>query len=147
MLASLHENRHNYHKIIIPNIEEYAYRKHRYNIEYAVSLSLCEQNFDLSKIDTHKRKTDKLIILENNFICLVLDAVNIKSAIKATSNLQTNFQTQCFGHKLYTCVVNSCDHESEFELINYLLDILEYAISNNMDGLIVDQTQILSKDN
>ncbi len=146
MLTSIHKNRHEYHQIIITNLEEFIYRMNRYNLEYAVSLSLCDKDFDLSKIQAHKRKTDKLIILENNLVCMALDAVNTETAIKATSNLQTDFQTQCFGHKLYTCVVNSCDHESEFELINYLFDILEYAISNNMDGLIVDQTQIVFND-
>ncbi|MCF6341144.1 MAG: hypothetical protein L3J10_10425 [Sulfurimonas sp.] len=147
MLTSIHKNRHEYDQIIITNLEEFIYRMNRYNIEYAVSLSLCDKDFDLSKIRSHKRKTDKLIILENNLICIALDAVNTETAIKATSNLQTDFQTQCFGHKLYTCVVNSCDHESEFELINYLFYILEYAISNNMDGLIIDQTQIVFNDN
>ncbi len=138
-------DRKKYYKEILDNLDEYAYRDKRYHINFSLAIGLSDETIDLSEFKNSKRKTDKFISLEKNLYCIVLDCTNDNSEIKATLNLQHEFQEKHFGKKLFIGVVCSKDYDNENNMINSLFDILEYSIDNNMNGIVVDKSQMLTQ--
>ncbi|MCW8896133.1 hypothetical protein [Sulfurimonas sp.] len=137
------DNFQKYYKLIMDNLEEYSYREKRYGVEYSLTLWLSDNNVNFKDFIDHKRKTDMFIELEKNLCCIILDSTTSQNAIKATSNLQTAFQNKNFGKKLYTSVVFSEDYENNENMIKDLFYVLEYSISNNMDNIVIDKSQML----
>jgi hypothetical protein len=119
------------------------YRNKRYNLDFSLAIGLSYDQINLEKFIDSKRKTDNFIHLEDYLYCMVLDGASYESAIKATSNLQTQFQTQYFNKKLYIAVVASSEFDNENIMVNSLFDILEYSISHNMDNMVIDKSQML----
>jgi hypothetical protein len=139
MLESIMSNRNKYHKIISDYISDFTYRGNRYNEDYSVAIMLCDADINLGDFLHHTRQTDKFIVLERNFCCVVLDSSPSVVGIKAASNIQTEFQNKNFGKELFTCVVTFKDYDDEYKMINSLFDILEYTLSYEIDNIVVDQ--------
>ena len=56
--------------------------------------------------------------------------------------MQTEFQYKYFNEKLFISVVAAEDYNNDRVMINSLFDILEYAISNNIDNIVIDKDQL-----
>ena len=104
---------------------------------------MTDDNMNLEGFVDSKRKTDNFIHLENHLYCVVLDGADYDASIKATSNLQTQFQTKYFDKKLYVAVVTAKEYDSDTVMVNSLFNILEYSVSNNMDNMLIDKFQVL----
>ncbi|QOY53991.1 hypothetical protein HUE87_08805 [Candidatus Sulfurimonas marisnigri] len=139
MLNKVKNSRQQYHEKIISNLQDYSYRNKRYSIEFALAFGLCDDSNDFYDFVNSKRKTDKVIALEDNLCCVIIDCVSKEDAIKATSNLVHGFKSKKSKETLYSGVVSSIDYENDANIVASLLDILEYSISNDMKGLITDK--------
>ncbi|MEN8304515.1 MAG: hypothetical protein ABFQ64_10640, partial [Campylobacterota bacterium] len=145
MLSLIKNNRHKYHNIILDSIKDNLYRKERYQLDFALAIATCDADICMHDFANKIRSTDKFIVLEDHISCVLLDGISADTAIKATSNLQTIFQGQHFGEKLFISLVSSTDNNYDndgYKMINSLLDVLEYSIFNNMDHEIVDYNQM-----
>ena len=143
MINLIKTNRNNYLSMIHDNMNEYSYRNKRYNINYAVAVGLCDNDIALNNFGNLARETDKFIILEDNLCSIILDCTPVHHAIKAASNMQTAFQNQYFNKSLFTSVVSSEDYTCNHKMINSLFDTLEYAITENMDNMVVDAHHLM----
>jgi len=131
--------RKKHQKIIAEYISDFTYRSNRYNEDYSIAVMLCDADINLGHFLHHIRQTDKFIVLEKNLCCVVLDSSPPDVGIKAASNIQTEFQDKNFGKRLFTAVATFKDYDDEYKMINSLFDILEYAISYEIDNIVVDQ--------
>lgn len=144
MLFKIRENRQKYHNIISKAIEDNLYRKERYNLEFSLAVAVCDEDISLHGFEKFTRRTDKFIVLEDYMSCVMLEGVTANSAIKATSNLQTIFQSRYFSKELFIGMVSSSDYdydETGYNMVKSLLDILEHSLSNNLNHEIVDYYQ------
>lgn len=144
MINLIKNNRRNYHQKIIDKLGDYAYRMKRYDLDFSVAIGFSEDEVNLAEFISIKRRTDEFIVLEDNLCCIILDGADSNSAIKAASNLQTEFQHRHFNTKLFVSVVTAKDYDNDAVMINSLFDILEYSILNNMDNMVIDNHQIIS---
>lgn len=124
------KNRQKYQKAIVNNLDDYLYRSKRYHVDFSLAIAFCNTKVDFNNLISRKRKTDKLIVLEDNLCCIVLDCAPADCAAKAASNLQNDFKKKYSDKELFTCVVTSKDYENGNSMVNSLLDILEHSISN-----------------
>lgn len=145
MLALFQNNRHKYHDEILNNIKDNLYRKNRYHFDFALAIAVCDTNISMHKFQSSIRDTDKFIRLEDNLCTVVLDGISSSSAIKASTNLQAKFESEYFREKLYISVIDSSENHQDtngYKMINSLLDVLEYSISNNISNEVVDYYQM-----
>lgn len=143
MIKLIRNKRKQYHKTIMDQLEHYSYRHERYNFNFSLAIGLSVDELDLRAFETFKRKTDEFVILEEFLCALVLDGSDVDTAIKATSNVQTQFQTNYFNKKLYVVVASAHDYDNKKSMVNALFDMLEYAIKHEMDSVILDKSQLL----
>ena len=142
MLNLVRNNRQNYLETIISSLNDYSYRNKRYQIDFAIAIGLCEESVDFSEFIENKRKTDKLILLEDNLCCAIFDCAPAESAIKATSNMLSEFQNKNSDKQIYTSIVNSRDYDSDKMMIDSLFDILEYSVDNDIHGVVTNKEQM-----
>lgn len=141
MLSSIKNNRQKYHRTILDTIEDNLYRKKRYELNFSLAIAICNNDVCMRDFSTHIRQTDKFIGLEEHLCSVVFDGIPFDKALKVTSNLQNIFQNKHFNKKLFIGIVSSADFEHDdngYKMINSLLDVLEYSISNDMNHEIVD---------
>ncbi len=146
MIHLIRDNRKVYCTAIMKRLEDYNYRHERYNFNFSLAIGLSSDGIDLRGFDSFKRQTDEFIILEEHLCCVVLDGSDTEDAIKATSNIQTQFETNYFNKKLFVVVTSSHDYDNKVSMLNSLFDILEYAITHDMDSMILDKSQMILHD-
>lgn len=145
MLKIIKEHRKQYHKKILNNLDDYIYRKERYNLDFSIAIGICDTTVDMSGFNKYIRKTDCFIVLENYLCIVIFDGISIDNAIKAASNLQTKFQSENFGKQLFVGVADPNDYHNDdygFKMVHSLFDILEHAISHNNEHEVVDYAQL-----
>ena len=143
MITKIKNNRKKYVEKIVSSLDEFSYRKARYSLNFSLAVGLVNEEISLENFIDLKRKTDDYIHLENNLYCIVLDGADYDAAIKATSNLQTQFQSNYFDKKLFIAVISSDECDNDKTMVNQLFDILEYSVSHKMDGMVIDKYQML----
>lgn len=142
-LEKLRDKRRVYHKNIRESLEHYAYRGDRYNIDFSVAIGLSDEDIDLTPFGSYTRKTDAFLILEKNICCVVLDCTPPGGGMKAAENMLVGFQQRFFSRSLYSSVVWYHEYRDVSKMVHHLFDVLEYSLSNNMDNMVVDPTQII----
>lgn len=142
MKNQIKENRKMYHEAIINRLSHFSYRKKRYKLNFSIAIGLCDEQINLSEFIEIKRKTDDFIVLQNNLCCIIFDGADSDSAIKAAANMQTDFQYKYFNKKIFVSVVAAEDYDDDIAMVNSLFDILDYAISNDLDNIVIDKNQM-----
>ena len=127
-----------YFKIIMKEVDDFAYRRKRYAINYSVAIGLCDSKINLKDFIYSKRQTDIVIPLEDNLYCIVFDATPMKYTIQAVSNLKVRFKEHFGKEHIYISAVSSKDYYNEDEMISSLFEILEYSMKHDMEGLVTD---------
>lgn len=137
------ENRSKYQTIIVNRIDDYFYKRKRYDQHFSLAIGLFDPDIDLTVFDEHSRQTDIFIKLERNLYCEVFDGTTAGSGIKAASNLLTIFESHFYGKRVFASIVFSKDYDTSSQMVHRLFDILEYSYSNNMQNIIVDNSLML----
>ncbi len=137
------ENRNKYHNIIVEKIDDYFYKRKRYEQHFSLAIGLTDPDVDLSSFDEHNRQTDLFIKLEQNLCCEVFDGTGLESGIKAASNLLTSFEHNFYTKRIFVSIVFSQDFDTSSQMINRLFDILEYSYSHNMANMVVDNASMI----
>ncbi len=135
LIEQILEHYNKYKNEIIKQIEEYSYRKRRYNVDFTLALFLAEKELQISLMASSIRDTDKLIVLEKNLACVAFDFSDEENGLKATENLLTRIEPKHFEHRLFVSVENSHDYSDEDEQVRRLLDTLIEEIQNGFDRL------------
>jgi len=120
------ERRQRYCNEVIHALEEYSYRYKRYHINFALALCYCSKDGALlSDLVDIKRKTDRLILLDDNLCCVVFDCIDDETSKKAAQNLEAQIQGHCTNGDYFMRVLSSIECESALKMCDSLFDALE----------------------
>lgn len=142
MIHTLHERKF-LQKQILDEIADFDYSFTRYNVNYSIALGYTKDKVDMGALNTHLRRTDRLVVLNEHLCAAIFDHTNDKGGIKAANHLLTYFQSAYFGKSLYACVVTTSNHTNPSKLVHDLFHLLDYSISKNMNNLILDISQVI----
>ncbi len=124
-----------YKNEILGDLEEFSYRKKRYDVDFTIALFISSDKIDFDFIKESIRDTDKVIVLEHNFIAVVFDFATEESGLKATENLLTLLEPRLFSDEIYISVVNSHDRLDDDEHVRKALDLLIENITNGFKDI------------
>jgi len=140
LLDEVRLNREAYGKKILESIKESMYQCERYDMSFSIALgATCSDKVDMKEFENYTRETDKAIIFDKHFVCIIFNFVDADKGIKAASNLLSKFEMQFFSQKVYLGVVNINECERCEEQINKLFDIVKYSISNGMNNIPLNE--------
>ena len=143
MINMIKENRQLYHSIVVNKIDDYFYKRKRYDQHFSLALALSYPDTDIKAFNEHHRQTDKFIVLEKNLCCEIFDGTTAESGIKALSILLTSFENHFYTKQIFTSIVFSKDYDTSSQMVNRLFDILEYAYSHRMENVVVDNSLMI----
>lgn len=118
------------------------YRYERYGFNYSVAIFYQPKVVGITCSSIHTRFSDRYIQLDDFTTVLVLDAANDEKGMKAVENIQECFEEEHFGETLYLGVVTASNYDSHTRMIEELFEIINYAISNKQENMIVDFLQL-----
>ncbi len=137
------ENRSQYQKIIVDKIDDYFYKRTRYDQHFSLAVVLSSPEIDISVFNEHHRQTDMFVELEKNLCCEVFDGTTEESGIKAASNLLTGFESRFYTQRIIIGIVFSKDYSTSSQMVHRLFDILEYAYSHKLENMVVDNSLVM----
>jgi len=140
ILKLINDNRHSFYTVITEDIAEYKYREERYKTNFALVTIYSKEKIAINPDNLKKmlRRTDKLIILNENLACVVFDSTSDNSCVKATENLNNILKNMDYKNNFFLAVADSEDFNLNYiEMINKLFDRLEYAIKNKLYDTVV----------
>lgn len=144
MVNPLGNSRKDLQMALLHEAIDFEYRYRRYEINYSIAIGLTTEEIDMSALSSFIRSSDRFVVLTPNICAVILDSAGDQEGIKAANNLLTYFQNHFFGHTLYAAVSTASNHLDAAQLIHEAFDLLEYAISNNMNNLVVDSSQVIA---
>ena len=143
MINIIKDNRNKYHNIIVNRIDDYFYKRKRYNQHFSLAIGLSDPDVDVSAFDEHNRQTDMFIKLEKNLCCEVFDGTCAESGIKAAAILLTGFESHFYTKRIFASIVFSNNYDTSSQMVHRLFDILEYSYSQNMVNMVVDNSLMI----
>jgi hypothetical protein len=129
---------------LLEEITDLNYAFTRYQINYSIAIGHTEEAIDMTPLSTYLRKSDRLVVLDEHLCAIIFNHTDDEGGIKAANNLLTYFQTSYFSKSLYACVVTASNHSDPSQAVHALFDLLNYAVSQNMNNLILDISQVTS---
>ena len=143
MTNIIKHNRSKYHNIIVNKIDDYFYKRKRYDQQFSLAIGLSDPDVGISAFDEHNRQTDMFITLDKNLCCEVFDGTSAESGIKAAAILLTDFESHFYAKRIFISIVFSKDYDTSSQMVNRLFDILEYAYAHNMENIVVDNSLLI----
>ena len=143
MINIIKENRNKYQKIVVNKINDYFYKRKRYNRHFSLAIGLSDPDIDVSTFNEHNRQTDIFIKLEKNLCCEVFDGTSAESGIKAAGILLTDFESHFYTKRIFASIVFSKDYDTSSQMVHRLFDILEYTCSHNMENMVIDNSLMI----
>lgn len=143
MISMIKENRSKYQKIIVDKIDDYFYKRTRYDQHFSLAVVLSSPDIDISVFNEHNRQTDMFIVLEKNLCCEIFDGTTEESGIKAASNLLTSFESHFYTKRIVISIVYSKDYNTSSQMVHRLFDILDYAYSHKLENMVVDNSLVI----
>ena len=116
-------------------IHEYIYREQRYEIHFSVAVIYTEEPLTVQTENLKKllRKTDKLICVKENIVCVVFDAAQHSSYVKAAENLYKTLKELEYHQNYYIATALSDDFDENYlDMINTLFERLKYSVEHKL---------------
>lgn len=130
---------------LLQAMKDFKYRFKRYGINYSIAIGYSPENVDLTPLSLHIRESDLFIVLDHNTCAVILDSTNDEGGIKAANNLLSHFQGNFFSIPLYTGIVTASNYDTVALMMHDLFYLLDYAIKNNMNNIIMEPSQVIHK--
>ena len=146
ILNVINEYKHPFFKVIMENITEYTYRKERYKTNFALAIIYSQEKtaIDLDNLKKMLRRTDKLIILNEDLICVVFDYTSDDSYVKAAENLNKILENIDYKNNFFLAAADSADFNLNYlEMTNELCDRLKYAIKNKLHNTVIYEDYLI----
>ena len=146
ILEYIKSNRVELFEIILSDISEYKYRNKRYDVEFSLVAVYCKDSFanDIEVLKKKLRETDKLICLNDNLCCIILDGISAERCAKAAENINYHLLEIDARNKYYLSAADSQNYNPKYKnMVRTLFDRLEYAIENNLDNIVIYQDYII----
>jgi hypothetical protein len=135
ILDDLKDTRKFCYQTIMDTITDYIYREKRYATHFSIAVIYTDKplSVDVATIASKLRRTDKMICITQNIICVIFDATENSSYVKATENFYKILKTIDY-HKIYfisTALSEDFD-ENYLDMINKLFDRLDYSVEHRL---------------
>ena len=146
MLEDLDSIHRLHHQTMMGFIADYIYRESRYGTHFSVVLVYSQEKLDLqiSMLEKLLRRTDRFISLQEKLICVVFDAVDYNSYLKAAENLYETLQsTNCHQTYFITTALSNEFQENFVNMFNHLFERLHYSIEHKLYGIVNSEDYII----
>lgn len=130
---------------LLQTMKDFSYRLKLYGINYSIAIGYSPENVDLTPLSQHIRESDLFIVLDHNTCAVILDSTNDESGIKTANNLLSHFQGKFFSTSLYSAIVIASNYDTVTLMMHDLFYLLDYAIKNNMNNIIMESYQVIHK--
>jgi len=117
---------------------DYFYRFERYDINFSVAIFYSESTLDPKVFEMHIRQSDRLIKIQDNLFCVVLDVTSHEEGLKASENIFASYEAGHFSQKLYVSLVNAKEFSTTDALKAKLFALLDTAIKEDIHYHIHD---------
>ena len=134
MLKNLDESRKTYQQDVMNTLDDYTYREERYNVNFSVVIiySTSPLNTHTQELQKNLRKTDTLVCLSENIICVIFDAAEAGSYVKAAENLYKKLKAINYHQHYFIATTFSDDFDANYlDMLNHLFDRLHYTLEHN----------------
>ncbi len=147
MVNTFNEYRQKFQEQLVKESMNYHYRFTRYHADYSIALAyISDEHVDLNVFAEHLRASDMLIFFHANLCAIIFDGTNAEEGIKAANSLLSHVQNFFFAKHLYMAVISTDRDKSQFQMVHDLFDLISYAITHNMDNLVVESSQVIRND-
>ncbi len=146
ILEYIKSNKAELFETILNEISEYKYRNARYDVEFSIVAVYCENTFavDVELLKKKLRQTDRLIYLNDHLCCIILDGISAELCAKAAENVNYHLLQINANNKYYLSAADSQNYNPKYiNMIQSLLDRLEYAIENNLQNIVIYQDYVI----
>lgn len=145
LLLEIKENKELFEKIILEAIEENIYQYERYGVKFSLALgAINNAEIKMDSFGAMLRKTDKFIVVSKHVACAVYSFSDTKQGLKAASNLLNQFENYYFSEEIFLSVINVDDCSSSDKQIKKLFNVVEFAISQGMNNIPLDEISLES---
>jgi hypothetical protein len=146
VLENVQCNRHGYYQTIIKESELFIYREKRYNLSFSL-VAVCSKEqtaLDSQNIQKALRKTDQVIKINDDLLCIIFENSSNISYLKAAENLNAVLKQTHYKENFFISTAESQEFNSNYlNMINSLFQRLEYAITNNISNTVIYQDYII----
>jgi len=135
MLNDLESTRSLCHQTIMDMIHEYIYREKRYNTHFSVAAIYTDEPIKThaEKLRLTLRKTDKLLCITDNIVCVVFDAAQENSYVKAAQNLYRTLKEIEYHQQYFIATAISEDFDENYlDMLNRLFERLQYSVEHKL---------------
>ena len=139
MLQDLDSIRRFCYQTILDIISDYIYREKRYKTHFSIAIiySKTALNVHAQELQKTLRKSDNLICITDNIACVVFDATQTHSYVKASENLYRTFKSIEYHQHYFIATSFSDDFDENYlDLINHLFDRLHYSVEHNCQNSV-----------
>jgi len=143
ILEYIKENEHQLSEIVMNSISEYMYRNTRYDTDFSIVLIYSYNDIDIVALQKRLRLTDKIIELEENLYCVILDGASTESCIKAAENVNFHLLELNANNKYYLSAADSHMNNPKYiNMIQSIFERLDFAIKNDLSNIVVHQDYV-----
>jgi len=139
MLEDLDSIRRFCHQTIMDIISDYIYREKRYKTHFSVAIIYSQDPLNTHAEELRKalRKTDKLICITENIVCVVFDATTAHSYVKAAENLYKELKSIEYHQNYYISTTFSDEFDENYlNMLNHLFERLHYSVEHNCQNSV-----------
>ena len=146
MLHDIESIRRFAYQTIIDLIGDYIYREKRYDTHFSLVTIYTNKPLAVHAQELQKvlRKTDTLICVTDNIICVIFDATQNKSYVKAAENLYKTLKHIDYHQQFFIATAFSNDFNKNYlEMINKLFERLKYSVEHKLCNTVVYEDYII----
>lgn len=131
MVDTYTQNIEKYYAVIREIASDYVYRAKRYHVNFALAVGFCaKKDIVMSECIEIKRKTDRLIHLEENLCCMLFDCIDEERIDNPINNIKQQIEQKCDGEATFMDIVTFNAYENDYKMINALLEELDHFLLN-----------------
>jgi len=134
ILEELHAKRTLFQQSIMELISDSIYREKRYETHFSVAIVYSQEPLKTQAQQLRKtlRKTDKAVCITDNILCVVFDATQENSYVKAAENLYRTLKSIEYHQDYFIATVFSNEFDTNYlNMFNHLFERLFYSIQHN----------------
>ena len=139
MIQELNEIRRFCYQTIMDIISDYIYREKRYKTHFSVAIIYSKDFLNVHAEELRKtlRKTDKLVCITDNIVCVVFDAAQSNGYVKAAENLYKTLKSIEYHQDYFIATAFSDEFDENYlNMLNHLFDRLNYSVEHNCSSNI-----------
>jgi hypothetical protein len=128
---------------ILEAIKRELYLHDRYGTDFSTLMIYSDEPINVEVCRSHVRESDSVVALEENFVLIIYDIIDIEKCNKAAQNLLLTYQRYDLQQPLYMAVAPAHQENSSTDIGTRLFLILEYAVKESLVNRVVDMEEIL----